>query len=166
LNRSLRRVATPLPATICLQSGITLLQRLPQAQELEEKKQLEAAEAARKAAVDGLASMSSEPLLLWQAAVRLVKSYTSAASVYVINIVDEEQPDWTPPEDPEADAETDDEDAAAAAGADGDAAAEADEGEGAQEDADADGEGGDGEAQAADGADDTAGELTPQPLRL
>jgi hypothetical protein len=107
--------------------------------------------------------MSSEPLLLWQAAVRLVKSYTSAASVYVANIVDEEQPDWTPPEDPEADAETDDEDAAAAAGTDGDAAAEGDEGEGAQEDADADGEGGDGEAHAADGADVTAGELhTPR----
>jgi hypothetical protein len=138
-------------------TGYTLLWHLSQAQELEEQKQLEAAESARKAAVDGLASMSSEPLLLWQAAVRLVKSYTSAASVYVANIVDKEQPDWTPPEDPEADAETDDADAAAAAGADGEAAAEGDEGEGAQEDAEADGEGGDGAAHAADG---TAGKLT------
>jgi hypothetical protein len=134
--------------------SVTLV--LLQAQELEEQKQQEAAEAARKAAIDGLASMSSEPLLLWQAAVRLVKSYTSAASVYIANIVDEEQPDWTPPEDPEAEAETDDEDAAAAA-ADGDAAAEADNAEAAQEDAETDGEGGDGEARAADGADGTAG---------
>ncbi|KAF6264037.1 hypothetical protein COO60DRAFT_1624406 [Scenedesmus sp. NREL 46B-D3] len=128
------------------------------AQDLEEQKQQEAAEAARKAAVDGLASMSSEPLLLWQAAVRLVKSYTSAASVYVANIVDEEQPDWAPPDDPEADAETDDEDAAAAAGTDGDGA-EAGEGGAGQEDAETDGEGGDGEAHAADGADGTAGKF-------
>uniref|UniRef100_A0A383W448 Uncharacterized protein n=1 Tax=Tetradesmus obliquus TaxID=3088 RepID=A0A383W448_TETOB len=126
------------------------------AQELEEQKQQEAAEAARKAAVDGLASMSSEPLLLWQAAVRLVKSYTSAASVYVANIVVEEQPEWTPPEDPEADVETDDEDAAAAA-ADGDTGGEADDGEAAQEDAAAEGEDADGETRAADGADGAAG---------
>lgn len=123
---------------------------------MEEQKQQEAAEAARKAAVDGLASMCSEPLLLWQAAVRLVKSYTSAASVYVANIVDEEQPEWTPPEDPEADVETDDEDAAAAA-ADGDTGGEADDGEAAQEDAAAEGEDADGEIRAADGADGAAG---------
>jgi hypothetical protein len=129
---------------------------MSQAQELEEQKQQEAAEAARKAAIDGLASMSSEPLLLWQAAVRLVKSYTSAASVYVANIADEEQPDWTPPGDPEADVETEDEDGGAAA-ADADAAAEADDGETAQEDSEAEGEGAEGQAHAADGVDGTAG---------
>lgn len=35
------------------------------------------------------------------------------AAVYVANIVEDEQPDWTPPEDPEADVETEDESHAA-----------------------------------------------------
>lgn len=35
------------------------------------------------------------------------------AAVYVTNIVEDEQPDWTPPEDPEADVETEDESHAA-----------------------------------------------------
>lgn len=53
--------------------------------------------------------MAADPLTLWQTAVRLVKMYTSVASVYVANIVDDEQPDYAAPEGPEADIETDDE---------------------------------------------------------
>lgn len=54
------------------------------------------------------------------------------AAVYVANIVEEEQPPWTAPDDPEADVETEDESATAAEGEGegGDAAAEADAGEG------------------------------------
>lgn len=82
---------------------------LLQAQALEEENAKRAAAEARKAAVNGLAAMAADPVSAWQKAVQLVKMYTSAASVYVANIVDEEQPSWTPPEDPEADVETDDE---------------------------------------------------------
>lgn len=132
--------------------------RTLQAQALEEQKEQEAAATARKAAVEGLASMTSEPLLLWQTAVRLVKMYTSAASVYVASIVDEEQPDWTPPEDHEADVETEDEDAAAAgdaAGVPGDAGAAAGEG--------VEGEAIEGEGQAG-ATDGTAGDILTQTL--
>lgn len=80
-----------------------------QAQALEEENEKKAAVSARKTAVDGLAAMSADPLTLWQTAVHLVKMYTSAAAVYVANIVDDEQPDYASPEDPEADVETDDE---------------------------------------------------------
>eukprot|EP00878_Enallax_costatus_P032113 GHUV01035216.1.p1 GENE.GHUV01035216.1~~GHUV01035216.1.p1 ORF type:complete len:195 (+),score=51.32 GHUV01035216.1:447-1031(+) len=77
------------------------------AQALEENERQEA-ESARKAATDGLAATAADPLTLWQTAVRLVKMYTTAAGVYVANIVDDEELDWTAPDDPEADVETDD----------------------------------------------------------
>jgi len=50
----------------------------------------------------------------------------AVAAVYVANIVEDEQPDWIPPEDPEADAETEDE-SPAAEGEAGEAGAEGEE---------------------------------------
>ena len=61
--------------------------------------------------------MVEEPRKLWQAAVDTISKFTSATGTYVANIVDEEQPDWSPPEDAESpDAETDDEEPSASAG--------------------------------------------------
>eukprot|EP00775_Hariotina_reticulata_P001846 gene1846-2179_t len=79
------------------------------AQELDEQARKDAAEQARRMAIEGLAAMDSQPHELWATAVHLVKQFTSAAGVYVANIIDEEQPDWQPPEDPEADVESQDE---------------------------------------------------------
>lgn len=78
-----------------------------QAQEL--KKDQEAAVTLRSAAIQTLAVLCDEPKNAWQLAVDLVQKYTAAAGAYVANIVDEEEADWVPPEDPEADVETDDE---------------------------------------------------------
>lgn len=50
-----------------------------QAQEQEAQHKQEEAVAARTAAIQGLANMVADPLDLWQAAVQLAKSYTSAA---------------------------------------------------------------------------------------
>jgi hypothetical protein len=50
-----------------------------QAQEQEAHHKQEAAVAARTAAIQALANMAADPLDLWQAAVQLAKSYTSAA---------------------------------------------------------------------------------------
>ncbi len=50
-----------------------------QAQEQEAQREQEAALAARTAAIQGLASMVGDPQDLWQAAVQLAKTYTSAA---------------------------------------------------------------------------------------
>lgn len=87
-----------------------------QAQENAEKKHAAAAQAARVAAVEELAGMIEEPRKLWQAAVDLIRRFTTATGAYVANIVDEEQPDWSPAEDAEnPDAETDDEGPSAAA---------------------------------------------------
>jgi len=80
-----------------------------QAQEIDEQAKKEAADQARTMAIEGLASMTSQPHESWARAVDLVKMFTSAAAVYVANIVDEEQPEWQPPEDPDADVESQDE---------------------------------------------------------
>lgn len=50
-----------------------------QAQEQEAQHELESALSARTAAIQGLASMVGDPQDLWQAAVQLAKTYTSAA---------------------------------------------------------------------------------------
>jgi hypothetical protein len=50
-----------------------------QAQEEEAKHETAAALAARAAAIQGLANMVADPQDLWQAAVQLANSYTSAA---------------------------------------------------------------------------------------
>jgi hypothetical protein len=82
----------------------------PQAQEHAADKLAAAAQSARSAAVEDLTRMVEEPRKLWQAAVDIISKFTSATGVYVASIVDEEQPDWSPPEDMEnPDAETDDE---------------------------------------------------------
>lgn len=50
-----------------------------QAQDQEAQNEQDAAIAARAAAIQGLANMVGDPQDLWQAAVQLAKTYTSAA---------------------------------------------------------------------------------------
>lgn len=64
----------------------------------------------KKAALDKLAGTVADPETLWQQAVDLVQKYTKASGIYLANIVEPEDPDWSPPEgDEAAEAETDDE---------------------------------------------------------
>lgn len=52
-------------------------------------------------AIDALAAMVDEPPKLWQAAIDLVTRYASVGGAYLAQIVGEEEPDWTPPEEEE-----------------------------------------------------------------
>ncbi len=117
----------------------------------------EAAAAERAAAIRALSQLVDEPHKAWQLAVDLAKKYTSAGSAYVANVIDDEEPDWAPPEEAAegaegADAETDDEAEHAAEGTEGAA-----EGEGAEGAAEGEAEP-DEEAQAAAAAAAAAAE--------
>ena len=60
-----------------------LMDHALQAQEQEELQEQEAALAARAAAIQGLAKMVADPQDLWQAAVQLARTYTSAAGANI-----------------------------------------------------------------------------------
>jgi hypothetical protein len=91
----------------------------PQRERIKAVSAAEAQQQARLEDLDALALLRGEPVLVWRAAVDLVRRHTSAGCAYVAQVLDPSDPEWAPPGEGEGEGEaggggeeTDDDEAA------------------------------------------------------